>query len=103
MLKGYIVGYKSRESANHEIVDYWFSTSATDAMRWHLKELAEKEVPLFNRGITINEDLQRPYILNDFQIEEVEDGFVVWCEGPFVVRVRGEGAAQNTTVHTPEP
>ena len=100
-MKGYIVGFKSRESANHEIVDYWFSSSPKDAMRWSLKELADADIRLFNRGITINEDLQRPHTLNDFQIEEVEDRFIVWCEGPFVVRARGEGVAQNRAESTP--
>jgi hypothetical protein len=93
-MKGYIVGFKSRESANHEIVDYWFSSSPKDAMRWRLRELAEADVRHFNRGITINEDLQRPYSLSDFQMEEVEDGFVVWADGPFVVR--GSGTARNS-------
>jgi hypothetical protein len=100
-MKGYIVGYKSRESANHEIIDYWFSTSPKDALRRPTRELAEAEIFLFNRGITINADLQRPHLLNDFQVEEFEDGFVVWCEGPFVVRARGEGAAENAIPHTP--
>jgi hypothetical protein len=59
-------------------------------MRWSLRELAEADVRHFNRGITINQEFQRPYMLKDFQIEEVEDGFVVWCEGPFVVRGSGE-------------
>ncbi len=36
-MKGYIVGFKSRESANHEIIDYWFSSSSKDAMRWGLE------------------------------------------------------------------
>ena len=95
-MKGYIVGYKTRESANHGIVDYWFSTSPKDAMKIPSREWAESEVRLFNRGITINEDLQRPHRLDDFQVEEFEDGFVVWCEGPFVVRARGEGEARST-------
>lgn len=88
-MKGYIVGFKSRESANHEIIDYWFSPSPKDAMRWSLRELAETEVRLFNRGITINEDLHRPHLLSDFQVEEFEGGFVVWADGPFAVRRSG--------------
>jgi hypothetical protein len=98
-MKGYIVGFKSRESANHEIIDYWFSTSPKDAMRWDLREFAEGDVRHFNRGITINEDIQRPHTLQDFQIEEFEGRFVVWCDGPFVIR--GAGAAQNLPARTP--
>lgn len=101
-MKGFIVGYKSRESANHQIIDYWFSDSPKDAMHWPLRELAEAEVRCFNHGITINEDLQNPFLLQDFQIEELEDGFVVWCEGPFVARARGAGAAQSTTARAPQ-
>lgn len=96
-MKGYIVRYKSRESANHEIIDYWFSDSPKDAHKFPSKEWAEGEVNRFNRGITINQDLQRPHVLDDFQIEEFEDGFLIWCEGPFVVRARGEGGTQSTT------
>lgn len=99
-MKGYIVGFKSRESANHEIIDYWFSPSSNDAMRWGLREFAEADVRLFNRGITINEDLQRPHMLTDFQIEEVENGFVVWADGPFVVR--GSGRARNQDGNVPQ-
>ena len=66
-MKGYIVGFKSRESANHEIIDYWFSTSPKDAMLWDLREFAEGDVRHFNRGITINEDIQRPHTLQDFR------------------------------------
>jgi hypothetical protein len=101
-MKGYIVGYKSRESANHEIIDYWFSTSPKDAMKFPTKDWADTEKYRFNRGITINEDLQQPHRLDDFQIEEFEDQFVVWCKGPFVVRARGEGVAQNTTASRPD-
>lgn len=100
-MRGYIVRYKSRESANHEIIDYWFSSSAKDAYKFPSKEWAEPEVSRFNRGITINEDLQRPHVLNDFQVEEFEDGFVIWCEGPFVVRAHGEAAAEDKTADTP--
>lgn len=53
-MKGYIVGFKSRASADHQVIDYWFSDSAPDAMRWNLRELAEADVCLFNRGITIS-------------------------------------------------
>ncbi len=84
-MKGYIVGFKSRESANHEIIDYWFSSSSKDAMRWGLREFAEADVGLFNRGITINEDLQRPHMLTDFSIE-----------------VRGSGRARNQDGNVPQ-
>ncbi len=82
-MKGYIVGYKSRESANHEIIDYWFSSSPKDAMKVRTKEWAEQDVGRFNRGITINEDTPQPCLLTDFQIEEFEGEFIFWCEGPF--------------------
>jgi hypothetical protein len=55
------------------------------------------EVGRFNRGIPINEDIQCPYVLDEFQIGEVDDGFIVWCEGPSVVRTNGAGATSNTT------
>ena len=93
-MKGYIVGFKSRESADHQIIDYWFSNSPKDAMRWDIRELAEADVRLFNRGITINEDLGHPHFLNDFEIEEPEPGkFIVFAEGPFVVRPRTSGSS----------
>lgn len=101
-MRGYIVGYKSRESANHEIIDYWFSTSPKDDLKFPSKEWAEPEVSRFNRGITINEDLQRPHVLGDFQLEEFDNGLVVWCEGPFVVRAHGEAAAQNKVADKPD-
>lgn len=96
-MKGYIVGFKSRESANHEIVDYWFSTSPKDAMTWAMRELVEADVRVFNRGITINEDISRPHLINDFQIEELELGkFIVFAEGPFVIRMNGTVGVRNT-------
>jgi hypothetical protein len=61
-------------------------------MRWGLREVAEAEVRLFSRGITINEDLQRPHTLTDFQIEEAENGFIVCADGPFAVRGSGRAA-----------
>jgi len=94
-MRGYIVGFKSRESANHEIVDCWFSTSPKDAMRWHIPELAEADVRLFNRGILINDDIQCPYLLRNFEVEECEDGYVAACEGPFVIREGCEGGTQK--------
>lgn len=98
-MKGYIVGFKSRKSADHEIVDYWFSSSPKDAMRWTIREFVEVEVRHFNRGITINEDLGRPYMLTDFEIEEPEPGqFIVCAEGPFVVH--GLGVAKSTHADT---
>lgn len=90
-MKGYIVGFQSRASANHEIVDYWFSTSPKDGMRWDTRELAEADVLIFNRGITINHDLHRPYVLQSFEVEEFNDGFIVGCEGPFAIRGLGQG------------
>ena len=101
-MKAYIVGYKSRESANHGIFDYWFSLSSKDAMKIPTREWAQMEAGRFNRGITINEDIQRPHVLDDFQVEELEGEFVVWCDGPFVVRARGEGTVQNKAESTPE-
>jgi hypothetical protein len=64
------------------------------------REWAEAEVRNSNRGITINEDLRQPHRLEDFQIEEFEDGFVIFADGPFVVRMRGEGEAQSTPAGT---
>jgi hypothetical protein len=95
-MKGYIVGFKSRASADHQIIDYWFSDSANDAMRWDIRELAEADVRLFNRGITINEDLGQPHLLQNFEIEEVEaEKFIVFAEGPFVVRPRTSGSGRG--------
>ena len=37
----YIVGFESRVSADHEIIDYRFSFSPNDAMRWQLRDRAE--------------------------------------------------------------
>ena len=88
MPKAYIVGFESRESANHEIKDYQFSSSAEDAMPWSSKTYAETEVLDFNRrGITINADLGRPWVVHTFQVEEREPGvFIIAAEGPFVER-----------------
>ncbi len=41
-MKAYIVGYKSRESANHGIIDYWFSLSSKDAMKIPTRERGRK-------------------------------------------------------------
>jgi len=96
-MKGYIVGFKSRASADHQVIDYCFSDSAQDAMRWDLRELAEADVRLFNRGIMINEDLGQPHLLDDFAIEEVEpEKFIVFAEGPFVPRPRTSGSGGGT-------
>ena len=64
-------------------------------MKIPTKEWAEREAATFNGRITINEDIKRPHILNNFQIEEFEDGFVIWCDGPFVVRGSGEARLQS--------
>jgi hypothetical protein len=98
-MKAHIVWFESRESVNGEVIDYQFSSSATDAMSWSFREYAEAEVRHMNRGITINKDIGRPHLLTNFEIEEREPGkFVVFAEGPFVERTRGEGGAQNKAV-----
>jgi hypothetical protein len=89
-MKAYVRGYKFRESANHEIVDYWFCLNPKDALVRPTREWAEGEVSLFSRGITINEDLKRPYVLTEFEIEPLADGFVISCDGPFEVRGVGD-------------
>jgi hypothetical protein len=95
-MKAYIVWFESRESANGEIIDYQFSSSPTDAMSWSVRQFAGADIRHFNRGITINEDVGHPHRLTNFEIEEREPGkFVVFAEGPFVERTRGEGGGQS--------
>ncbi len=40
-MKEYIVGFESRASAEHEIIDYRFSFSPSDAMGWQLRDHAQ--------------------------------------------------------------
>jgi hypothetical protein len=90
-MKMYIKAYKSRESVNHMLIDYWFCATPTDALWRADKTIAEDEIMAFNRGITINKDIQRPHLLTNFQIERFNEGYVIWCDGPF--EIRGEGTA----------
>jgi hypothetical protein len=100
-MKGYIVRYEHRASENGPMIDYWFSSSARDAMRYSDRDLAEGDVDHFNLGITINEDLGAPYVLQKFEVEEFEGKFMVSADGPFVIRGHGVGVVRNTTDRTP--
>jgi hypothetical protein len=92
-MKAYVRGYKSRKSANHEVIDYWFSITPQDAMKIPSREWAQGDIRLVRYGITINEDTDHPHLLTGFQIEEFEDGFVISCEGSFFFR--GSAAARS--------
>lgn len=59
-MKGYIAAFKSRASADHQVIDYWFSDSPKDAMCWDVRELVKADVRQFNRGITIKAVEVRP-------------------------------------------
>jgi hypothetical protein len=96
-MKRYIADIKMRDDG--EKVDYWFCSSQKEAMSWGIRELADAELWQFNRGITINEDIGRAYVLRNFEVEERAPGeFVVFADGPFVVRTRGEGEAKSKAV-----
>ena len=85
-MKGYVVRWEIREDDDHQTIDYWFSTSPRDGATWPERESAEVHVRDFNqKGATIESSSGGEYTIQDFTVEEREDGkFVVFCEAPFV-------------------
>jgi hypothetical protein len=76
-----------------------FCATPTDALWRADKTIPEDEIMAFDRGITINEDIHRPHLLTNFQIEKFNEGYVIWCDGPF--EIRGAGAVSGNESSNP--
>jgi hypothetical protein len=101
LLKGYIIGWRQRElpEKDRSIVDVGFDHRPEAGYCWKTRRLAEGDCVMFDSlGIRIPSAEGGEHICDGFQVEERAPGeFVVFCEGPFVLKPsKGESTKAAT-------
>jgi hypothetical protein len=90
--KGYIGKFTRHPEPEDHLVDYDFCETAASAVYWPVRELAESNCALANRGVKIPASNGLPYVIRNFEVEELAPGkFVIFCNAPFeMTGMKGE-------------
>jgi hypothetical protein len=104
MLKGYITGWKERETPEERhIVDVGFDHNPEKAACWKTRQEAANDCVIFDHWrVVIPSAEGGTHVCRDFRVEERAPAeFVVFCEGPFILRNRSESMTGGQS--TPNP
>ena len=104
MLKGYVTGWKDRQKPEERhIVDVGFDHRPEKGACWKTRQEAENDCPIFDHWrIVIPSAEGGTHVCRGFRVEERAPAeFVVFCEGPFILKSRSESMTGGQS--TPNP
>jgi hypothetical protein len=100
MPKGYVTNWKQRKEPKEErhIVDVWFDSHGEKAMVYDTKQEAENDAALLTKlQVVIPSSEGGKHTCRHFQVEELGPSeFVVFCEGPFIIRESDSNQGKGT-------